>query len=247
VSFVGAGYTNRQRLFAETPLKNFKIWGADWPADSPVSSHVQEESRRVSPEECAVIYSATQVNLNLHSSPHHPGINPYGDYVNPRTFEIAACGAFQLVDSRSELAELFKPGEEVVVFHSAEEIPRLVDSYVKHPEARAQIANQGRERVLREHTYVHRMGKALEFLEARFRRLAERKRGPNYVSSLKEAAGDDQELLDFLAAFPEDQEITLDTIVSKIELGKSDLTRAEGIFLLMKEFRDWGREKGVIQ
>lgn len=28
------------------------------------------------------------------------GVEPYGDFVNPRTFESAACGAFQLVDSR---------------------------------------------------------------------------------------------------------------------------------------------------
>jgi hypothetical protein len=52
---------------------------------------------------------------------------------------------------------------------------------------------------------------------------------------------------DFLAAVPDSEELSLDTIVSRIELGKGELTRPEGLFLLMKEFRDWGREKGVIQ
>ena len=247
VSFVGAGYGNRQRLFADLGLRNFKIWGADWPDDSPVRRYVQENARRVTPEETALIYSGTQVNLNLHSSPHHSGINPDGDYVNPRTFEIAACGAFQLVDFRSELAGLFREGDEVAVFHREEEMRELVQHYLEHPEERLQMAERAQQRVLREHTYVHRMTAALSFLEQRFPRLAERKRGPNYISSLREAAGDDQELLDFLSGYPEDQEIDLDRIIKRIELGKGELTRAEAIFLLMKEFRDWGREKGVIQ
>ena len=247
VSFVGAGYGNRQTLFAQLALKNFKIWGADWPADSGAFRYVQEGSRRVSTEETAAIYSATKVNLNLHSSPHHAGINPNGDYVNPRTLEIAACGAFQLVDARSELAALLNPGEEIVVFERADEIPGLIEYYLEHPDERQLIADRARQRVVKEHTYERRLAGALEFLEARFRRLSERKRGPNYVSSLKQAAGDDQELLDFLSAYPDDQEVDLDKIVARIELGKGELTRAEGIFLLMKEFRDWGREKGVIQ
>ncbi|HEY3295782.1 MAG TPA: glycosyltransferase [bacterium] len=247
VSFVGAGYANRQTLFAQLALKNFKIWGADWPAQSPASVYVQEEARRVTPEETAAIYAATKVNLNLHSSPHHAGVNPFGDYVNPRTFEIAACGGFQLVDSRSELAELFEAGKEIAVFKDAAEIPELVNHYLANPDQREQMAACARERVLKEHTYTHRLSGALSFLESRFRKLAERKRGPNYVSSLKQAAGDDEELLAFLSAFSDEEEIDLDKIVSRIEVGKGELTRTEGIFLLMKEFRDWGREKGVIQ
>jgi spore maturation protein CgeB len=246
-SFVGAGYPNRQNIFGGLGLKNLKIWGADWPKESAVYSYVQEESRRVTTEETAKIYSAACVNLNLHSSPHHSGINPDGDYVNPRTFEIAACNGFQLVDARSELASLFRPGEEITVFNRIEELPGLIDHYLSHPEESIAIAGRGRERVLSEHTYAHRMAFAVEFLEQRLPRLAARKRGPNYVTSLRRAAGDDQELLDFLAAFGDDEEVDLDKIVSRIELGHGELTRAEGIFLLMKEFRDWGREKGVIR
>ena len=247
VSFVGAGYANRQRIFGALALDNFKIWGADWPKETAAYAYVQEESRRITPEETAMIYNASRVNLNLHSSPHHAGLNPDGDYVNPRTFEIAACQGFQLVDSRSELAALFQPGEEIAVFNRIEELPSLIEYYVSHPDEAAAIAARGCERVLREHTYVHRMTAAIEFLEQRLPRLSARKRGPNYVTSLRRAAADDPELLDFLAEFGDDEEVDLDRIVSHIQLGRGELTRAEGIFLLMKEFRDWGREKGVIR
>lgn len=247
VSFVGAGYHNRQSLFARLGLPGMKIWGNDWPKDCAAFSLVQENGRRVTTGETAKIYGASKVNLNLHSSPHHEDVNPHGDFVNPRTFEIAACGAFQLVDHRAELGELFAAGDELAVFHSGDEIPPLVKHYLTHEEERRNMAERARQRVLREHTYVHRMQTALRFCEERMPRLAQRKRGPSYVSALKTAAADDAELLEFLSGFPEDHEITLDEIVSRIKVGSGNLSRAEGIFLLMKEFRDWGREKGVIQ
>ena len=247
VSFVGAGYHNRQSLFARLSLPGMKIWGNDWPKDCAAFSLVQENGRRVTTEETAKIYGASKINLNLHSSPHHEDVNPHGDFVNPRTFEIAACGAFQLVDHRAELGELFAAGDELAVFRSGREIPPLVRHYLTHEEERRNMAERARQRVLREHTYVHRMQTALRFCEERMPRLAQRRRGPGYVSTLKAAAADDAELLEFLSGFPEDQEITLDEIVSRIKVGSGTLSRAEGIFLLMKEFRDWGREKGVIQ
>jgi spore maturation protein CgeB len=247
VSFVGAGYPNRQRLFSELTLPGLKLWGCDWPSEIPAFAHVQENGRRVATEETAKIFLATDVNLNLHSWAQLAGVNPHGDFVNPRTFEIAACGAFQLVDARSELPLLFDEGREMIVFRREDEILELVNYYLDHETERKEIARRARERVLREHTYGHRMASALEFLERRFRRLSERKRGPNYISSLKRAAGDDVELLDFLSAFSEDEEVDLDKIVARIQLGNGDLSRPEGLFLLMKEFRDWGRDKGVIQ
>ncbi|MBU0509628.1 glycosyltransferase [bacterium] len=246
VAFVGAGYHNRQNLFTRLRLPGFKVWGNDWPPESHAACHVQEDGRRVSAEETALIYNATTINLNLHSSPHHPEINPHGDYVNPRTFEIAACGAFQLTDIRQNLAELF--GEsDLAVFKRPDDIPRLVGYYLHHETERAGMAAQARDRVLKEHTYEHRMTAAIALLEKNLPRLAERKRGPNYVSSLKRAVADDAELMEFLSSFEDDQEVTLDDIVGRINVGKGELTRAEGLFLLMKEFRDWGREKGVIQ
>lgn len=246
VSFVGAGYRNRQNLFARLRLPNLKIWGNDWPSDCAASRYLQENGRRVTAEETANIYNATKINLNLHSSTRYSGVNPEGDFVNPRTFEIAACGGFQLADARSEMTELFSE-DEIVLFHDAEEISGQVAYYLSHESERTAMADRARSRVLCEHTYEHRMKTALDFLRETQPQLGGGARKLNYVSSLKGAAEGDAELEAFLAKFPDDQNVTLDDIVARIELGKGDLTRAEGLFLLMKEFRDWGREKGVIQ
>jgi hypothetical protein len=108
------------------------------------------------------------------------------------------------------------------------------------------MSERARNRVLSEHTYEHRMCTAIEFLESRLPRLRSRKRGPNYVSSLLQSAGDDQEMREFLSKFDPNSEVSLDDIANSIHIGDRALTRTEATFMLMKEFRDWGREKGVI-
>lgn len=96
------------------------------------------------------------MNLNLHSSVSDADVVAQGDFVNPRTFELAAAGAFQLVDARALLPELFAPGE-LATFTSLPEMLLGIDYYLAHPEERRAIAQRGRERVLAEHTYARRM------------------------------------------------------------------------------------------
>jgi spore maturation protein CgeB len=112
VSFVGAGYRNRREFFQGLMDFDIKIWGSDWDLNSPLKPYIQNQGARVSEEEAVKIFNASRINLNLHSSPYHPGINPEGDYLNPRTFDLAAAGAFQLVDGRRQLPEFFQPEKE---------------------------------------------------------------------------------------------------------------------------------------
>jgi spore maturation protein CgeB len=246
VSFVGAGYMNRVQTFTKLNLRNLKIWGSDWPEQGTVTRWIQEKGRRVTTDETCKIFGATTVNLNLHSSTAHTGVNPGGDFVNPRTFEIASCGAFQLVDRREYLPELFVEGKEVVVFDHIEDIPFLIEKYLRDESARTEIAANARVRVLSEHTYAHRMNSALHFLSNHCSQLSERLRSKTTYASLKDAVNDDSEMIEFLNQFDPGQEVDLDYVASRVQLGKGKLSRPEGIFLLMKEFRDWGLEKGVI-
>ncbi|MBI5058343.1 glycosyltransferase [candidate division KSB1 bacterium] len=245
-SFVGAGYPNRRAAFSELRLPDFKIWGNDWPDHGPLATIVQEHGRRLESAECVNVFNATEVNLNLHSSMRSSSVDPAGDFVNPRTFELAACGAFQLVDRRTELAELFAEGTEQVVFDSIDELPGLVSYYLDHPAPRQVIAGAARERVLREHTYEHRLATALDLLSGWWPELKVRRRNPNYLASLLAAAAGDDELTAFLSTFDGERALTLDDIVGRIQDGSGTLSRPEAMFLLMKEFRDWGVERGVI-
>lgn len=167
IGFLGAGYPNRRIAFRRFIGRDFKIWGSDWEGDTQLASHVQRSGERISAEESVKIYNATRINLNLHSSLHTTELVSNGDFVNPRTFELAAIGAFQLVDQRSLMPELFTP-KEITTFHTMEELFTAIEHFLANPEERQAIAERARARVLREHTYVARMASLLSFIEECF-------------------------------------------------------------------------------
>lgn len=166
VSFMGAGYPNRRMAFRELVRFDFKLWGTDWDGDAILAPYVQMAGARVSSEDCVRIFNATTVNINLHSSMQAKELVSGGDFVNPRTFEVAACGAFQLVDRRGLMAELFEEGE-LAIFDSMEELAPRIEHYLATPEERIAIAKRGQARVLADHTYAARMRTLLDFVASR--------------------------------------------------------------------------------
>ncbi len=169
VSFLGAGYPNRRLAFRQLLHLDFKLWGSDWEGESMLAPRLQRQGRRIAPDEAVKIFNATRVNLNLHSSVKPGAVVTGGDFVNPRTFELASCAAFQLVDRRSLLPELFAE-DELTVFSDMQELREMIERFLHGPEPaaeRAAMAARARERVLREHTYGHRMRTLLDFVKAR--------------------------------------------------------------------------------
>jgi spore maturation protein CgeB len=236
VSFVGAGYYNRRHLFKGLIDYDLKIWGTDWDMSSALAGCVQRTGGKVDTEETVLIFNASGINLNLHSSTYHRGVNPFGDFVNPRTFEIAACGGFQLADRRSELKSLFRGGEEIVVFEDLEDLRKKIDHYLENPEERNRIAEKARQRVLREHTYENRMKDMLEFLADRgFQPGTGGEEGEILTELIAEAAGDSG-LTEYLSRFSGKDRVTLSDIVKDIETSEGDLTESETLFLAMNEF-----------
>ncbi len=166
LSFMGAGYPNRRLAFREFIDRDFKIWGTQWEGDHLLAPYVQLEGRRITSEECVKIFNATLINLNLHSSVEIDELVSCGDFVNPRTFEVAACGAFQLVDERSLLVDAFAP-DELATFSSLDDLKEKIDHYLAHPSERESIATRAKKRVLAEHTYAHRMQTLIDFTAER--------------------------------------------------------------------------------
>lgn len=161
VSFMGAGYPNRRRAFRQLSHLDFKIWGSDWNGEVSLAPFLQDGGARIEPEQAVKIFNASAINLNLHSSVQAKELVPAGDFVNPRTFEIACCGAFQLVDRRGLLPELFRE-DELATFTSMPELLDAIPYYLARPDERRELAMRGRARVLAEHTYQHRMAALVE-------------------------------------------------------------------------------------
>ncbi len=163
VSFVGAGYPNRRVAFRRLMGLDFKIWGSDWEGEGVLRKHIQLDGARVSSQEMVKIFNAARINLNLHSSVQADEAVTQGDFVNPRTFELAACGAFQLVDRRGLMPELFGP-DELAVFSAMDDLLERIEYFLARPEEREQWAQRGRARVMAEHTYAHRMATLIEHI-----------------------------------------------------------------------------------
>lgn len=161
VSFVGAPYPNRVHFFSQFLDDGFQIFGEDW--DRHKIPPVAIGDRRVTESEAYRIYQSSLININLHSSPF-PGEFGSGDFVNPRTFELAGLGAFQLTDMRKLMTLHFDPAEEVIALTSWADMKWAVKYFLRHDEERKAFAKKARARVLKEHTYRRRAEEIIEIL-----------------------------------------------------------------------------------
>jgi spore maturation protein CgeB len=238
VSFVGAGYYNRRQFFQGLTDFDFKIWGSEWVLNSSLGSCIQNQAARVSEEDSNKIFNATRINLNLHSSPFHAGINPQGDYLNPRVFDLAGCGAFQLVDWRSHLSEFFIPDKEVAVFTSLAECREKISFYLAHDDERRQMAAAARERVLKEHTYAKRLAGALEIIQDLHPGgLPHRKPQEIATPSLQTCFPGSHPVQTLIDGLPDGVPSDLDGLVSRIKESDEPLTEPEAILWFLHEFR----------
>jgi spore maturation protein CgeB len=154
VSFAGAPYLNRRHVLAAVRDLGLKVWGEGWEATALADCVGQPG--RFDAETMVRVFCATAVNLNVHSAEHVTGLDPQPDYVNPRTFELAACGAFQLVDRRDPLAALFD-ADEVATFDGVRDLRLKAEHFLARPDAAAQMARRARARATREHTFDARV------------------------------------------------------------------------------------------
>jgi spore maturation protein CgeB len=87
--------------------------------------------------------------------------------VNTRAFELAAAASCQVADFKEDLATLFKPDEEVLVYRDLGELTQLLDHYLARPDEARAVGENARRRALAEHTLRHRVDEMLTVIRAR--------------------------------------------------------------------------------
>jgi len=245
ISFAGAGYYNRRQMFEGLVDYDFKIWGTHWHGSLALRPFVQNDGAPFTTEEMVKIINASKISLNLHSSARHDTTDPEGDFVNPRIFEAAACGGFQLVDMRDALPRFFEPEREVATFRNLGELREKIDYYLAHESDRLAMAERARTRALKEHTYERRMETMLEFMLDRAGDRLEAHREKEYwsVGEVKRRPDIAPELSAFLDTFPEKLPFNLRDIAEKVLEKEGDLAESEAIFMMLKDIAD--RQKMV--
>jgi glycosyltransferase involved in cell wall biosynthesis len=127
--------------------RDLAVWGQGWAGVLPpglvVGQHLpNDEVRRA--------YSSAAIVLNDHwDDMREQGI------VSNRIFDALACGAVVISDHLPELDERF--GDAVLTYRTREELQASVAQLLADPAERAERAARGRELVLAEHTFRHRV------------------------------------------------------------------------------------------
>jgi spore maturation protein CgeB len=109
--------------------------------------HTNDFLKKYSKEETAEVYERSRIVVNVSRS-------EFPQEANMRCYEAMAGGALLMTGMPTELTEWgFREGEHFVGWRSEEEIPDLVDRFLRHNEQRLAIARAGQERTLKDFTY----------------------------------------------------------------------------------------------
>jgi spore maturation protein CgeB len=157
VVFAGYATTRRERLLSELVEFGLAVWGPGWRKTS-----LKDYCRGELPthEDFVRAYAGATVAINVHrTGPDDRNADPTG--LNRRAFELASIGVTQVVDTRTDLARHFEDGSEVLAYTTGDELKGQVKRAVQEDKYRERLAGNARQRALRQHTYMHRMGELL--------------------------------------------------------------------------------------
>lgn len=165
LSYMGTYAPDRQekldRLFLEPsrrrPEADFVLAGTLYPWQWQWGRNVRRYDH-VPPGEHPAFYSSARATLNL----TREDMARVGYCPSPRLFEAAACCSAIVSDYWPGLEDFLRPGEEIFVVETADDVLQVMGA---SDGLLSRVAERARERVLDEHTGMHRAGQLLAHLE----------------------------------------------------------------------------------
>jgi hypothetical protein len=166
VSFVGSltpHHASRLRLIEELACKtDLAMWGRAGGVDSksPIWPRYRGEAWG---RDMYEILARSKLTINQHIDIAEGFAN------NMRLYEATGMGALLITDWKSNIAEIFEPGKEVICYHDAEECIELIRYFLANEPEREKIAKAGQDRVLKDHNYKNRVIELNALFEDRLR------------------------------------------------------------------------------
>jgi spore maturation protein CgeB len=151
ICFVGLPFDNRVEMFESLRDYNLGVFGDGWTKYFILKGKNTPSyyKGKASGETVNKLYLSSKIVLNIHHPHSIEGLNT-------RTFDIPALGAFEMVDYKKNVEIHFVPDKEIVTFKNVGELKSKIDFYLKNCDLRKIISERGKQRVLNEHTWVHR-------------------------------------------------------------------------------------------
>jgi len=107
--------------------------------------------------EFPILSRSSTINLNIRSLQSLRSLNM-------RDYDVPLQGGFLLSEWVDGADAFFLPDREMVFWRGIDDLKKKIEFYLEHPEERKQIIREGRERVLRDHTYDARAEQLIETL-----------------------------------------------------------------------------------
>jgi spore maturation protein CgeB len=110
-------------------------------------------------EEHAKICKLSKIYLGFDAQPH------VRKSMSERLYIAVGCGAFYMCQYIDGIEDVLETDKEIVTFKSEQEMIDKIRYYLKHDDLRKKIAEAGKQRVLKEHTYEVRMKDLIKIIE----------------------------------------------------------------------------------
>jgi len=157
LTFVGTYELERASTLAQLKEFDLRIWGSSWhKAKGKLGLFNAIQKRPIYCEEMSRVFNASKICLAFLRKANR-------DRHTSRTFEIPACGGFQLSERTEDILEFFEEGKEIECFESVDELKDKSNFYLKHESQRQRLALAGNARVQRSsYSYTDRLQSILQ-------------------------------------------------------------------------------------
>lgn len=157
LAFLGNRLPDRERRVEEfflspaaaRPANTFLLGGSGW-ADKPLPPNVRY-LRHVFTRDHNAFNCTPRAVINI----NRESMAQYGFSPPTRVFEAAGAGACLITDEWTGIELFLEPGTEILVARNGADVAAHLDAL--SPERARAIGRAGRQRILREHTYAHRV------------------------------------------------------------------------------------------
>ena len=165
ISFVGTFDRSRLRELEVSGWQRTYVWGDGWKRWEGFAEHQDHiVPHAIYYLEFADVISRSHISLGLLRAEAE-------DRHTQRTFEIPACGGFQLAPRNEEIQKYFEENKEIALFSTPEELKEKTDYYLTHDTERKKIARAGHHRCIGgKHTYVDRVTDMLHVISPGLRK-----------------------------------------------------------------------------
>lgn len=167
VIMVGTGFKTRREFLEEANWEgiDLRLYGGMWDDEEDWVLNPYVRPRLIENGTTARIYRGATIGISMHRAERSFEAEQLIDKgeaysVGPRTYELAACGLFQISDHRPEIKDIFDGS--VPIYETPQEMERLVRYYLENPKERQELAGRQLEAV-KPHTVEQRMAQVLEY------------------------------------------------------------------------------------